>query len=52
MDLLDEAFAVMLRNLDGDAGETLPDAAVEVEQRINRRRDKLPRPPEERETGS
>ncbi|MCB0815184.1 MAG: Na/Pi cotransporter family protein, partial [Flavobacteriales bacterium] len=43
MDLLDEAFAVMLRNLDGDAEKLSLDAAVEVEQRINRRRDKLRR---------
>ena len=39
----DEAFAVMLRNLDGDAEKLSLDAAVEVEQRINRRRDKLRR---------
>ena len=43
MDVLDEAFAVMLRNLDGDAEKLSLDAAVEVEQRINRRRDKLRR---------
>ena len=43
MDLLDEAFAVMLRNLDGDAGETLPGRCRGGGTRINRRRDKLRR---------
>lgn len=41
MELLDQAFEVMIRNLDAEQDEVRLDAAVEAEQRINAMRDQL-----------
>jgi len=43
IDLLDEAFTVMQRNLEAEDGAVAIDAAVAVEQRINHMRDTLRR---------
>ena len=43
LDLLEKAYAVMLRNLDVEQDEVLLDEAVEAEQRINQKRDQLRR---------
>ena len=41
LDLLEQAFAVMHSNIDADKEQVSLDQAVEAEQRINRKRDKL-----------
>jgi phosphate:Na+ symporter len=43
LDLLEQAFVVMHRNLDVDGGSVSLDEAVEAEQRINQKRDQLRR---------
>jgi phosphate:Na+ symporter len=43
LDLLENAFQVMHRNLDADPDQVSLDEAVEAEQRINSERDKLRR---------
>lgn len=43
MDLLEQAFQVMHANIEADPEQVSLDKAVEAEQRINRRRDKLRR---------
>lgn len=43
IDLLDQAFAIMQRNLDAEDGQVAIDEAVEAEQRINHKRDQLRR---------
>jgi phosphate:Na+ symporter len=43
LDLVEQAFDVMHRNIDADKDQVSLDEAVEAEQRINRKRDKLRR---------
>lgn len=43
LELLEQAFAIMQRNLDAEDGQVAIDEAVEAEQRINQKRDQLRR---------
>ena len=43
LDLVDQAFAIMQKNLDAEVGTVAIDEAVEAEQRINQKRDQLRR---------